>query len=516
MTPAAFTSKKNRSSLFLSPALVILFILFGMVPAWGKSPGQEVLDEGVALYKEARYKEALSRFKRATELDPGLLKGWENVGWAHYKLNEKQETVRVWETLLKIEPGNLSLLNEIGFIYLSEEAWEKAIAAYLKSLTIKPDQPKSRLRLGEAYQAIGRWKEAARQYEAALRLSQGDLTAVLRRMALYEKLDQETEAIAFLEKEFSKTPSPLLPFHIGRLYARRGDRAYREGDASGAEAAYRTALRRDPENLQYRINLGWAKRQQGATVAAIAEWRAVLDRDPNASRLYRPLADAYLEFGERSEARAWYERGWASGKHEPEIAYHLAEIAFQEGQFQEASERLAGLMALPEWDERWALRSANLFIDAGKSDEGISFFTRKGPSDAHRAKALGRLYADRGGDALRTGRITEAIERYLAALRSDGQNMQALRDLGWSYWKTAQWDRATSSRSSIFSNALMGRRSRQPMPAWPLFPISRTKSSGGQRPFSGTAGSTRRSERPKRWPANTPTIFRFRPSAGSC
>lgn len=440
MTPTRFPFRKRGSSRILYSALLILISLIGMLPAWGKSPGQDLLDEGVALYKEERYREALARFKRATELDPGLLKGWENIGWAYSKLNQKEETVRVWETLLKIEPENLPLLNEIGFIHLSEEAWEKAIAAYLKSLRIDPNQSKTRLRLGEAYQAVGRWKEAAHQYETVLRLQPGDLTAVLRRMALYEKLDQEGTAIVFLEKEFSKTPSPLLSFHIGRLHARRGDRAYREGNASGAEIAYRTALRWDPQNPQYRINLGWAKRQQGEIAAAIAEWRAVLDRDPNPSRLYRPIADGYLELGERSEARGWYERGWTAGKHEPEIAYHLAEIAFWEDQQQTTFQHLTDLSALPEWDEMWALRTANLFIDFDKTEEGISFFTRLGPSTVPSAKALGRLYAYRGGEAVRAGRTEEAIEHYLAALRFDGQNMQALRDLGWSYWQTAQWD----------------------------------------------------------------------------
>jgi len=422
--------------------LASLLTPFGIVSAWGKSPGQDLLDEGVSLYKEERYKEALSRFRQATELDPGLLKGWENAGWAYYKLNQKQETIRVWETLLKIEPENLSLLNEIGFIHLSEEAWEKAIASFLKSLRLKSDQPKTRLRLGEAYQALGRWKEAAHQYETVLRLQPGDLTAVLRRMALYERLDQEREAIRFLEKEFSKTASPLLSFHLGRLHARLGDRAYRSEAYPEAEIAYQTALRWDPGNPQYRINLGWAKRQQGALAAAIAEWRRALDPDPNPSRLYRHLADAYLELGEISEARGWYERGWEAGKHEPEIAYYLAKIALQDGRLQEAFRRITDLSTLAVWDEQWALRVANLLIDSKRLEEGLFFFTQEKKGDAPSRKALGRFYTYQGGEAVQAGRFEEAIPLYLKALQFDGQNIQALRDLGWSYWKTTQWDRS--------------------------------------------------------------------------
>lgn len=429
-----------RGSLY--PALLIFVILFGISPAFGKSPGQDLLDEGVSLYQKERYQEALSRFKRATELDPGLLKGWENIGWAYYKLDRKEEAVRIWETLLKIEPGNLHLLNEIGFIHLSGEAWEKAVVSLRKSLQVEPNQPKTRLRLGEAYQALGRWEKAAREYETALRLRPGDLTAILRRMALYEKRDQELEAIGFLEEKFSETSSPLFRFHLGRLQARRGDRAYRSGAYSEAEAAYQTALRWDPDNPQYRINLGWTKRKQGSTAAAIAEWREALDRDPDPSRLYRPLADAYLELGDRAEARAWYERGWGSGRREPEAAYHLAEIALQENQRERAIQRFSDLSTLPEWDETWALRVANLFIALDQPEEGVSFFTQRKTGDPGRGKALGRLYAYQGGKSFQAGEVEKATQHYLAALRFDNQNMQALRDLGWSYWKRAQWDRS--------------------------------------------------------------------------
>ncbi len=456
------TSGLHRPNILIRNRLFALFLFFFFINltharfSWGKSPGQDLLDEGVTLYKQERYPEALLRFKQATKRDPGLLKGWENIGWTYSKMNRKEEAIRVWETLLKLEPDTLSLLNEIGNLHLTEQAWDHAARYYLKSLRVRPDQPNIRLRLGEVYEAEEKWDAAARQYEAALGMEPENLVAILRKMALYEKREEEEKAIAFLEKAVSHSPSPLLPIHLGRLNARRGNQSYQNGAYLDAETAYRTALRWDPENPQYWISLGWTDRKQGKIKEAIRHWQQALTHDPNPSRLYRPLAEAYMEQGETAIARGWYERGWQSGRRDPEIPYRLGEIALQEGKLPIATGWLTDLSSLPAWeDEAWPLRTTHLFIENDKIEEGIAFLqgfiksaTKGLPAGVKTAPpspvgpALGRLYAYRGGIAVQGERYETAIQDFTEALRFDPKNRQAHRDLGWSYWRIGKLDLA--------------------------------------------------------------------------
>ncbi|MBI3608980.1 MAG: tetratricopeptide repeat protein [Nitrospirae bacterium] len=430
-------------------AIVVGWVLIAMIPApgWGRSAGQDALEEGTRWYQSGEFEKALSAFKQATDLDPGLLRAWKNMGYAYRKLHQDDQAIRVWDTLLKIDPGQFRLLNEMGSIAMTRQAWDLAAPRFAESLRLKPNQPAIRLQLGEAYEALGRAPEAVREYRAVLD-SPFALSATLRLMALYEKAGQEDQAIQLLEERVRQAANPVrLRAQLARLSAKQGRRAYQAGDFQRAETAYRVAVTWDASHVQYWVDLGWAQRKQGQVRSALDTWLKALALDPGATQLYRHLGDGYLELEELPEAQTWYERAWGV-QPQPEVSQSLARIALQQERDDAAVQWATRTLEVSRGAEDWYRRIAHLFIQYDREARGAVLF-RERLSIAREVKpahdALSQLYAAQAGAAFRHGDFDGAIGRYDLALEMEPTNPQALRDLGWVYWKAERWDRCEAT-----------------------------------------------------------------------
>jgi tetratricopeptide (TPR) repeat protein len=421
----------------------LLALLCGVLQA--ASPGREALDRGVKLYKEGRYKEAIEALKDATSKDPGLLAAWENLGWAYHRAGRHQEAIQTWRTVLKVAPRHPELLNEIGAIQLGQGQWNEAAESLERSLALSADQPKVRLRLADAYEHAGRLQDAEAQLREALRLGPYDLAVTLRLQEFLERNGRVDAALKLMHEASSRLApyEGILKLRAARLAAHTGDDAYRRGNYQAARDAYLEAVRSDPSKAQYRINLGWAQRKLGALSEASAAWREALQLEPGHSALYKHIADAALEQEDLSVAAAMYNRAWAESERQPSIPYRLAEIAFDDGRADDAALWLAELFALPDADAEWSRRVAGLFARAEQAGTGIDFFEGRlqvSQRPAETRGALSALRAARGSSFYQAAEMEKAMRELEQAVRLDPKNPHALRDLGWVYYATENWD----------------------------------------------------------------------------
>jgi tetratricopeptide (TPR) repeat protein len=433
----------NSRLLAALAGLGLLAVAAGVAVA--SSPGQDALDRGARLYRQGRYKEAIDAFREATRKDPGLLKAWENLGWALHRSGRHHDAIENWRTVLKVEPRDPNLLNEIGAIQMGQGRWSEAAQTLSRSIDVDAEQPLIRLRLAEALEQSGRLREAEGHLREVLRVNPADLTATVRLGAFLERTGREAAALELLREARERLPpyAHILSLHVARLSARVGDVAYRRGDHQAAVAAYQEAVRSDPSKAQYQINLGWAHRKLGQLPEASAAWRQALEREPGFSALYRHIADAALEQEDRSVAAAMYSRAWSEHERQPSIPYRLAQIALDEGRVDDAALWLEELFGLPDADAEWSRRVAGLFAHAEQWDQGIDFFNKRLPgsgSPEETKGALSRLHAARGSAAYQAQQLEPAMRELELAVRLDPKNPTALRDLGWVYYAVEAWD----------------------------------------------------------------------------
>ena len=426
-------------------AAVLAFALAAGAAAWGRSPGQEALDQGVAQYKKGRFGDALTSFQRAVDLDPALIKAWENIGWARHRLGEDREALRIWQNVLKLEPGNVATWNAVGELRLDQQAWGDAATALTRSLALDPRQPDVRFRLGQALEGLEQPDAAAAQYRSVLDARPGETKATVRLADLEESRGRLDDAESLLRAGLARggDPERLVAQRLGRVLAKKGDRAFREERWSEATDAYREASARDPERAVYLVNLGWAERRAGDNAAAVATWRRALAASaPSPADLWRAIGDAERDAGHLREAIDAYA---LASKADPRLGpayYALTEIDLKGGDTQGATGATREWLTSGAGTEDDAVRAADLFIRYDAIEPGRLLFeelSSRGDRAGAAKIGLARLYAARGGAAYRAGSDTEADGFYRKALAADPRNRAALRDHGWVLWRIGDW-----------------------------------------------------------------------------
>jgi len=399
---------KGRRRLLTAFASLVALLLTAS-PLAAQSAAQLALDRGTLQYRQGRYEEARGEFQRATQLDPGLLKAWENLGWACHRLGHDDEALRVWSMVLKVEPGSTRLLNATGDLLLERGQWELARGRFEESLRVWPNQARARLRLAEAY----------------------------------AKAEGEPRAIAFLEGSLSGDPDPALRRLLARLQARLGERRYRDGDFAAAARHFRAATQWQPDHAAYFANLGWARRGQGRHPEALEAWYVALRLDADRASLYRHVAAVHLEQNDIRAARSWYRKARQRTPRDPATLWGSAETAYHDGDPVAAQEHLRLLLDETGNDTGWSTRVTNAFVRHERLVDGIAFFEARlaGSSGAGpTAEALSRLCVRRGTELHKQGQTREAISTLERAIAADARNAVAYRELGWISWSLGQWD----------------------------------------------------------------------------
>ncbi len=141
--------------------LVGLLIVATMLAAAGctKLQARDQLNKGVQAYKNARYEEAINRFKRAVELDPTLLNArlylatayaQQYIPGADTEDNNRManSAIEEYKNVLQKDPNNVGSIKGIAYLYLQMKKFDQAKEYYRKAADADPNEP-------ETYYSIG-------------------------------------------------------------------------------------------------------------------------------------------------------------------------------------------------------------------------------------------------------------------------------------------------------------------------------------------------------------------------
>jgi tetratricopeptide (TPR) repeat protein len=128
------------------------------------------------------------------------------------------------------------------------------------------------------------------------------------------RIDMQLKTVeAAVEKSLSAADSLFL----------KGNKLYADQKFPEASAAYREALKLDPGNWRYYLNLGLACKKTGGSDDALAAFKKALELSPESFSANKEIGEALAKAGKFDEAKPYYEKAVSLSPDDAEAHYNL-------------------------------------------------------------------------------------------------------------------------------------------------------------------------------------------------
>jgi tetratricopeptide (TPR) repeat protein len=242
------SSVVSASSARRASAFAALFIFALGVSGCNKLKARDLLNKGVAAYKEAQYDTAIEDFKQAKDLDPQLMNARLYLATAYASQYipgaPSEQNVRVgtqavaeFKDVLSVDPNNLSAIDGIGSIVFQmagapydPKKFEESKSYHQKHIELKPNDPEPYYWIGVidwtlAFRANGELRAAYNKDHINKQVRDTDpLPASLRGEYVAKSSAWVDEGIAAIQKALQIRPDyDDAMVYLNLLYRRKAD-----------------------------------------------------------------------------------------------------------------------------------------------------------------------------------------------------------------------------------------------------------------------------------------------------
>jgi superkiller protein 3 len=333
--------------------------------AGGQTPG--LLERARQQATAGRWDEATRTLERLLESEPDQIDALVALGQIHANEARPAEAAEVYIRLAELRPENGLYALRAGS-YLEVVRRPQEAEAYLeRAFRQRPDDPDAAYRLGLHQFNADRYDEAAEVLGRGQQLDSRRPDMAVKRAQALNRLGRFSEALAVLDTALSRLPDePLLTFQ-------RGLTRNRVGDPEGAAADFRRVLELDPELNRARYALARALLASGRPEegqAMMAEFAALEEeeRQRKTAQLVSHLARAGSD-DDPVENRLRLEELVVANPKNPEAHRLLAAAYVREGDYLRATESYARAARLDPSDTESLRRREELLRRMGRSAE---------------------------------------------------------------------------------------------------------------------------------------------------
>ncbi len=229
---------------------------------------------GVALHEDRRFNDAVSRYRRALEIQPDYVPAFNNLGVTLRASGRTDDAIRAYREGLALRDDYPDLHFNLANALLALNRPGEAVEHLRKAATGTPDSAGAHNNLGTALAEKGQLAEAAMEFGAAVALDPTSSKAHRNLGNVLSDLGRADEALSHLSQAATLAPDDAeAHYDLGVLLLERGD-------PGGAVAALTRALAVKPGYAEAHNNLGIALGSQGRLDDAIAQFEQALRLNP--------------------------------------------------------------------------------------------------------------------------------------------------------------------------------------------------------------------------------------------
>ncbi len=296
-------------------------------------PGQsEVANNlGNAFKRSGHPEAALEWYRHALQLQPRYLDAQRNLGLCHMAADQTAQAVDSFERCLEIDPRDAVAWLSLGNARRRQDDLEAAIRCFEKALEIRPDYAEAHHNLGLCMRLKLQPTDALKHYDAAKRLG-------LDRAELYQNMGN---ALIDLQDELA------------------------------AIDAYRSAVARNPADLDSHRNLNSLLWQQDLLEDHLKSYEDALNRDPSLESLWRAYAIALNQKEDYEEAERIVRKGLRFCSASSDLRALLGFALEGQGRWDEVLETLQEAIGIPGADPDHEVSYARALLACNRPEEAL-------------------------------------------------------------------------------------------------------------------------------------------------
>ncbi|MEM8677753.1 MAG: tetratricopeptide repeat protein [Planctomycetota bacterium] len=254
-----------------------------------------------AVFQESNEKR-LADYDAAVELGEGNLEAYRERGRARLLAGELDEAAADFRHVLEEDPNDVEAIELLTQTLVVQEKIEEAIEQAGRLIEVNPQDVESLILRASLYVSVDRIDMAIADLNEALQREPANVDALLGRAALREATRDYGEAMADVGRALELRPG--LP----RALILRSQIATAAGDAGQAVRDLRQLIRREPQNMAFRMQLAFTYQALERPQEAIETYGEMLEIDDEYWQAVRGRGDAYLAVGNHAGAIADYRR----------------------------------------------------------------------------------------------------------------------------------------------------------------------------------------------------------------
>jgi len=397
------------------------FAYFDQIEAQGVVIPEILMLKALILIQGGEIDQATREIDRGLKLAPDNIELLLLKGGILTAQRQNADAINIYQQILKLDPANEMAAVFLAGLYEEEKSEKKACALLEKFVRQNPDADRAWYELGRLYLGDKENDKAKKAFQTAVENDPENLKAWIGLGFAHEELHENQQAIEAYQAALKLNPSDrVLRQQLIRLHLRANDPS-----AALEETQKMEILGGGTAETQ--TTRGIILYHQGQTVPALAEFKLVLEKDPNNYQA-RYLASACLaRLNKLEEAMAGYQKIPRDSLYYLDARINYAYLLSRVGRAGDSLVEL-DLLARDFPDEIEVLRAkSSVLTEMGhttEAEETLGKARKIKPDDEDLMYSLAILYE-------KTGRWKLAVEIMDQRLQKNPDDLDALNFIGY-------------------------------------------------------------------------------------
>jgi tetratricopeptide (TPR) repeat protein len=215
--------------------------------------------------------------------------------------NKFKEAVTAFRKALEIDPSVGELHFNLGILLTNLNRTDEAIISYKKAVNLKPNLTDAHYNLGAALQSQNKFSQSATSYQKAIALEPRFFEALVNLGVVLQEQGKLAEAIDVYRRALTIQKDAKVYFNMGTALKN-------EGKLGDAIESYNDALDLNPDYAEVHSNMGEVLRDQGRYDESVKFYEQALALDPALPVANYSLAVYLYDSGDLEGALAHFQR----------------------------------------------------------------------------------------------------------------------------------------------------------------------------------------------------------------